>query len=334
MQYFIYFNIYYLIGNKSYEMIMDKQSIAIIGNTITYANSELIPTELRKLGDQVLLQALDFISDVFEGLKISSFFNIKELFIKHPIIGLQSITKLLTSQNRHIQIASMKILIEYATFCQSREWIDSNKIDPAKLLGIKSDDDSILSQCLRHQIVRFSAIASFPYDKSTSTIPIPKVLSTPTKTVDETKLKTDSQDGSATVTAVKPNRRGRRKWAALQQITEQPVTPIPIPTTPTATAGMSDALISQIVPLEGITDADDEKREEILTDFIMTESSYVSDLNKVIWLYFKPLYHIQITRKMNENTKVMNEFIKLYSLMEYIINYSTAFLNVIENRFS
>lgn len=304
-------------------MVMDKQSIGLIGNVITFSISQPIPPELRELADQVLLGVLGFVNDLFEWLKISSFFNIKELFIKHPVIGLQGITKLLSSANRRVQIAAMKILIEYSTFCQTREWIDANMIIPEKLLRIKSDDDSILAQCLRYHIVRFAAIAAFPYDKSTPSVPIPRMAVTPTKLAGDAKTKSESQEGTGG--SLRTNRRGRRRALALQQNADQMMASTQI--------GVNESMLPELSQLDGATDPDSGKRMGVLTDFVLSERSYISDLNKVVWLYFKPLYHIQITKVMNKHVKLMDKFMKLFSLLEYIVNYSTAFLNVIENRF-
>lgn len=303
-------------------MLIDKRSIGVIGNVITFSSSPSIPTDLRGLADNVLLEVLDFIGDMFEGLKISSFFNIKELFVKHPAVGLQGVTNLLSSRNRLIQISAMKLLVEYSTFCQSREWIDTNKVVPEDLLQIDANDDAILTRCLQHQITRFRAIVTFPYDKSTPPVPLPRLLATPMKSADDGRAKAESQDGAGVVG--RTNRRGRRRAFALQQNADQLSTSIVT----------IDSVMPQMAQLEGISDFDDGKRVEVLTDFVLSERSYVSDLNKVIWLYFKPLYHIQITKIMNRNVSVFNKFVRLFSLLEYIVDYSTAFLNVIENRFT
>lgn len=307
-------------------MVIDKRSIGVIGNVISFSSSPSIPAELRGLADNVLLEVLDFVGDMFEGLKISSFFNIKELFVKHPVVGLQGVTNLLTSRNRLIQISAMKLLVEYSTFCQSREWIDTNKVVPEDLLHINSDTndarDAILTRCLQHQVTRFRAIVTFPYDKSTPLVPLPRLLATPAKSVDDGKSKPDSQEGSGIT--VRTNRRGRRRAFALQQNADQLSTSIVT----------LDSVVPQMAQLEGISDFDDGKRVEVLTDFVLSERSYVSDLNKIIWLYFKPLYHIQVTKIMNKNVTTFDKFVKLFSLLDYIVNYSTAFLNVIENRFT
>lgn len=290
---------------------------------VTFSRSSSVPSELRAVADQVVFGVLNFVADMFEGLKVSSFYNIKEIFVKDLTIGLQGITELLSSQSRLLQLGAMKVLVEYSTFCQTREWVDTNKIDPRKLLCIKDDDNSIMARYLRHQLEKFECMIGFPYDKSS---PAQKGSSSTASTVKGTedgKPRSEVQEGIGS--AVKASRRGRRRALALQQGVEQSVTQV---------GGTTDYGGSQTSLADDASDFGNVKRMEILTDFVLSERVYVSDLNKAIWLYFKPLYYLPRIKNLSCHTKMMDEFLKIFSVLGYIVNYSTAFLNVIETRFT